>query len=414
MLLLSIAWRSLWRNRRRTIIVIAAVVFALSLTIFRFGLDEGSSKLSIMTAARLSTGFIQIQKIGYIDNPTLQKSFEFNRKIQKAIDDDPRITGSSPRIQADGLLSYKDHSIGAMIMGMSPKTEPSITDFTKKIYEGRFLSMQNSQKAGSTPEIVMGYKLLQNLNAKLGDSVVVLAQGFDGILGNMFIRIVGTFKTGSDEFDRMGAFMSLTDLQNFLGMDNRVNAVAISVRDPNDIDDIVNALNPVLKPIGLVALPWQALLPQLKQTIDFMSAAHIVFFIILLFVVGFGILNAVLMSITERFREFGVMLALGMSQGKLAITVAIEVFCMLLIGIFFGDLIGAGINLYYVNHPISFGGDLAKYLQEWGFPTLIPSSMAPKIFISSTLMISIISIVAALYPLWRLLRLEPLKGIRYT
>lgn len=369
---------------------------------------------AIKVAARLSTGFIEIQRPGYIDNPTLQKSFVLTPKIKQAVTGDRLINGSSPRVQADGLLSYKDHSVGAMIMGISPATEKLITDFQNKISAGHFLSTNMVQHNGA-PEIVVGYRLLQNLKANIGDSVVVLCQDFDGVLSNMFVRIDGTFKTGSDVYDRMGTFMDVTDLQNFLSLDKRVNTIAISVGNINDVDKVTSELNSTLKPIGLVAVPWQTLLPQIEQTMEFKRQGDLLFIVILLTVVGFGILNAVLMSITERFREYGVMLSLGMSQEKLAATVAIETFFMLLIGILIGDLIGAGINYYFMIHPIIVGGDLARLYQEYGFNVAaIKSSISTGIFAEASLAILGISFISTFYPLWRVLRLEPLKGIRYT
>ena len=169
-----------------------------------------------------------------------------------------------------------------------------------------------------------------------------------------------------------------------------------------------------MKPMGLVALPWQALLPQLKQTIELDNSSGALYIVILLFVVGFGILNTVLMSITERFREYGVMLSLGMSQRKLVVAVALEIFFMLLIGFVIGNGIGVAVNSYFVRHPIMLGGDVAQLYQEYGFAPMLISSLSFKIFVDSTLTILGISIVAAVYPLLRVLKLEPLKGIRHT
>ncbi|MCL5268877.1 MAG: FtsX-like permease family protein [Bacteroidetes bacterium] len=408
MLLLQMAWRSLWRNRRRSILVIAAIGFAVTLAIVRLGFDDGTFALSLRSAVRSSTGYVQIQKIGYNDNPTLQKSFTVTPEIESAVKSDPLIEGSSPRIQAGGLISYRNHSLGAMIMGIEPRTESLVTDFPEKINEGRFLDND------TTADIVVGYKLLRNLGAHVGDSVVVLGQGFDGILGNMFVRIVGTFKTGSDEFDRTGAFMAVPVLQNFLAMGNNVNALALSVGNPADVERITRSLDPVLKPLGLVAVPWQELLPQMRQTIAFSHAAHLLFLIILFTVVGFGILNALVMSVTERFREFGVMLSIGMSNTKLAITVAVELFFMIVIGFVSGNAVGAGINYYFMKHPIVIGGNVASYVHEWGFQPIVPLSLSPGIFVTAGEIVLILSLAAAVYPLWRVLRLEPLKGIRYT
>ena len=379
----------------------SAVIFAITLSIIQRGMQYGTYAETIKTAVRISTGYIQIQKIGYNRNPTLQKSFEMNSKIENALKRIQGIDGSSPRITADALLSYRDQSLGVMIMGVAPKTEDLITDFPKKIRSGRFLSPDSDAGNNPVPEIVVGDKLLQNLGAQVGDSVVVLAQGIDGILGNMFVKIVGTFRTGSNEFDRMGVFMNISELQSFLGMGGKINAIALSVKGPGDLNAIVNRLDPVLRPTGLVALTWQDLLPQLKQMIELDNSSGVLYIIILLLVVGFGILNTVLMSITERFREYGVMLSLGMSQETLALAVALEIFFMLLLGFIAGNGLGAAVNSYWVRHPILLGGDLAKLYQEYGFAPVLVSSLSFRIFVDSTLTILGISIVAAVYPLWR-------------
>ncbi len=196
-------------------IAMAAVIFAITLSIVQRGIQYGTYAETIKTAVRVSTGYIQIQKIGYNKNPTLQKSFELTPKIVDAIKAIPQIDGSSPRIQTDALLSCRDQSLGVMLMGISPNTESLVTDFQKKVNSGHFLSSNSAGQNSDVPEIVVGYKLLENLDAKVGDSVVVLAQDFDGVLGNMFVKIVGTFKTGSDEFDRMGAFMDISDSSKF-------------------------------------------------------------------------------------------------------------------------------------------------------------------------------------------------------
>ncbi len=407
-LLIRIAWRSLWRNRRRSILAISAIAFAVALAIVRLGFDDGVFALSLRTAVRSSTGYLQIQKTGYNENPTLQKSFTVGPRIESVLESDPALNGSSPRIQAGALISYRNQSLGVMITGVDPKTEDLITDFPKKVIDGRFLA------SDSTPDIVVGYKLLRNLRAQVGDSVVVLAQGFDGVLDNMFVRIVGTFRTGSDEFDRTGAFMSIPVLQNFLSMGKRINALALSVKDPSDAERIAGSLDPVLKPLGLVAVPWERLLPQLRQTMSFSHAAHLIFLILLFIVVGFGILNALLMSVTERFREFGVMLSVGMSNLKLAATVAIEIVFMILIGFVVGNVVGGGLNYYFAVHPIVMGGNIAAYVHEWGFQPIVPSSLSPGIFVTAGLIVAAISVLAAVYPLWRVAKLEPLKGIRYT
>ncbi len=390
----------------------SSVVFAITLSIVQRGMQYGTYAETIKTAVRASTGYLQVQKVGYNKSPTIQKSFALSPALRKMIDEAPGVNGSSPRIETDALLSYRDQSLGVLITGIAQKTEGTVTDFPEKVSSGRFLSEDTT--GSSVPGIVVGDKLLRNLGARVGDSVVVLAQGVDGVLGNMFIRIVGTFRTGSEEFDRVGAFMNISDLQTFLGMEGRINAIAISVADPDEVQIVAGHLNRMLKPMGLVAHPWQDLLPQLKQMIELDNSSGVLYIIILLFVVGFGIMNTVLMSVTERFREYGVMLSLGMSQERLVTAVAMEIFFLLVMGFIAGNGIGAAVNAYWLRHPILLGGDLASLYQEYGFAPVLISSLSFRIFVDSTLTILGISIVASVYPLWRVLTLEPLKGIRYT
>jgi len=405
---IKLAWRNIWRNSRRTSLTVAAVVFAVTLSIVQRGIQLGTYEVNIRNAVRLSSGFLQIQKQGFQKNPILRKSFNITPQIEKALHEQSQITGYAPRIYADALISFRDKSFGSFLIGIDPRKEPLVSDYSQKVNAGRFLQV------GDTSGIVVGYKLLKNLQASIGDSIVILSQGYDGFLNSMFGVIKGTVKIGSNVFDRMAIFMNLPTAQYFLGMENRVNIIAISLNRLKDIPRVKKSLRSELANTDLTVLSWDEILPELKQSIELDNIGGILFLGILIIVVAFGILNTVLMSVTERTREFGILLSIGLPNKRLAEIVIIETLFVVALGIIIGNLLGAGINYYIVNNPITIGGKYATVYEEYGFLPLLASTMDIRIFLNTTLSVVIISIISIIYPLWHVLKLEPLKGIRYT
>ncbi len=407
-MLIKLAWRNIWRNKRRSIITILAVTFAVMLSIAMRGLQLGTYEVNIETVVNMFSGYLQIQKTGYQKNPSLQKSFSFDQNLREILRKEARITGFTPRVVGDGLISFKENSAGAAILGIAPKTEKTLSEIMNKLNAGRFF------QGDSSNEIVIGHTLLANLKVEIGDTVVVLAQGYDGSLGNLLFRIAGTLKTGSREFDAGAVFMGLSTAQDLLAMYGRVNMIAISLDDLDDIPGVQNNLNRALQNSQLTALKWNEIMPDFEQTIQLDNIGGILFLGILVVVVAFGIMNTVLMSVTERFREFGVTLSIGMPQRKLVLQVFLETLFIALIGIVIGNILAAGINYYIVQNPIVFGGEFAELYAEYGFLPRLESSLKGHIFRNSSLATFIISILAGLYPLLKVYRLEPLKGIRYT
>ena len=407
-MLLKLAWRNIWRNRRRTIITLAAVTFATLLAIGMRGIQLGTYALNYRTIIEQFTSYVQIQPKGFQENPSLNKSFRYTKQLQSKLDSIPEVPAYTPRIYADGLISYKDASLGSAIFGIEPEGEKKVTTLLEKVKEGRFIQTDSSNN------IVVGITLLENLKAKIGDTVVVLAQGFDGSLGNLKFMIAGAIRMGSKEFDAMAVFMGLKTAQSLLGMYNRVNVIAISAKGLSDAPNVKEAVSKKIADPGLRVLLWREVIPELEQLVEFDNISGIFFLGILIVIVAFGILNTILMSITERFREFGVELAIGMPQLDLVKIVYLETLLITIFGLIIGNIIGYGINYYIVQHPIIFGGELTKIYEEYGFLPRLESTLDFLIFMHVSFAVIIISFLSSLYPAYKVYKLEPLKGIRYT
>ncbi len=408
-LLVKLAWRNIWRNKRRSFLTLLAIVFATTAAIATRGMQLGTYAVNINYAVQMFTGYLQIQKEGFQENPSLNKAFKINNKLKTALSSIDEIKSWAPRVQADGLISFKDNSQGAAIFGLSPQKEKTTTRIFSRLKQGNFFESDTSDK------IVLGHKLLQNLKAEIGDTVVILSQGFDGSLGNNKYVISGIIKFGSPDLDGMGVFMPVKSAQELLALyGGRIHSIAINLKSSYKIEETKKILQEKLKGTGLAVLDWGEIMPDFKQAIELDNISGILMLLILMVIVAFGILNTVLMSVTERFKEFGVALAIGMSHTKLVLLVIIETVFLSLTGIFTGNILGYLTNWYFVNNPIHFSGDISNLYEEYGFLPVIRSTLEPMIFVNISLAVLLISLFVSLYPVYKVYKLEPLKGIRYT
>lgn len=408
-LLFKLGWRNVWRNKRRLLLTLAAIAFATFATLGMRGIQLGTYEINISNVVHLFSGYLQIQHEGYQKNPSLKLNFIPDSLLALKTGSVPGIRGFAPRVYGDGLISFRENSFGTAVFGIDPAKEKEVTKLLDRLNEGRFFS------SDTTNEAVLGYKLLENLKAKIGDEVVILTQGYDGSMGNLKFRIIGSVKVGSPQMDAMTAFIGLRKSQELLALNNRIHAIVINIGSIDDLQNVKEELTKKLDNNKLAVLTWEELMPDFKQSIELDNISGMLYLLMLLVIVAFGVLNTVLMSVMERFNEFGISLSIGMPQMKLVYLVFIETLFITLMGLALGNIIGWGINYYFLLNPIQVGGsELGKLYEEYGFLPLIQSTLDPMIFINTSLTILAISFAVCFYPAYKVFRLEPLKGIRYT
>ncbi len=407
-LLIKLAWRNLWRNRRRSLLTLLAIAFATLASIGMRGIQHGTYAVNIENTVRILSGYLQIQPEGYQKNPTLNKVVRLNGELKEALDKTPGLKGYTPRISTFGLVSYLDNSFGTSIMGIDPESEKSVTNIHEKVKEGEFL------KSSDGFDILLGYKLMENLKAEVGDEIVLLSQGYDGSLGNLKFRIAGAVKFGIQDVDVMTAFIGIETARELLAMWGKSNIVAISLNGLDDVAPARDYLTTNLPDDNYKVLTWNEVMPDFEQTIALDNVTGLFFLTILVIIVAFGILNTLLMSVSERFREFGVSLSIGMPQVKLVAVVILESVFISFLGVLSGNICGYFLNSHLAANPITFGNEVGEISQEYGFMPIIQSTTDPGIFINISLLIMFIAILATLIPAYKVYRLEALKGIRYT
>ncbi|GAB4334797.1 MAG: ABC transporter permease [Candidatus Abyssubacteria bacterium] len=407
----KMAWRNIWRNPRRTILTVSAITFASAILVFMLSWQLGSYETMINASVKIHTGHLQIQAEGYQDKRSIRLVVSDPAAVGAILEDDPLVAAYTYRAQAFSLISSEERTQGALVVGIDPEREAEVSTLDDVIREGTYLAGNDGQGA------LLGFLLADSLKVKLGDELAVLGQGRDGSVAATIVNVRGIYRSGLDEFDRSSLQITLDNFQEVYFMRGAVHEVVA-------IADSLGAVSAVkahvsegirdldLKP-PLVALDWTELTPGLLQAIKLDLISGMIFYLILIMVVAFSILNTFLMAIFERTKEFGVLMALGTSPARLTKILLIESGSMTLFGIAAGILVGSLVTLYFSAHGIEFTG-ASEIMRQWG----ISGTMYPRLSLISAVtgpaLVFLITFLAALYPALKIRRLRPVEAMAHV
>jgi putative ABC transport system permease protein len=412
----KMAWRNIWRNPRRTLLTIAAIAFACVLLVFMLSFQLGSYDTMINASVKIHTGQMQIQAQGYQDSQKMRYVIPDPPRVGAILDTVPEVRAYTFRAQAFALVSSRDRAYGVLVEGIDPRREARVSTLADIIREGSYLPSRpaDGQPAGA----LMGRLLARNLQVSVGDEITVLGQGYDGSVAATVLRVQGIYTSGMDEFDRSAIQIPLAVFQEVFSMGGAVHAVVVMATNLASVPAIERAVAGPLKklqsPRPLVALDWKALTPGLDQAIKMDLVSGSIFYLILIMVVAFSILNTFLMAIFERTHEFGVMMAMGTKPARLSRLVLFESAGMTLVGVFSGIVLGSLLTWYFMIHGIQMGASSNEIMRQFGLPSrffphlsLISATVGPGAVFGITLL-------AALYPALKIRRLTPMEAMRHT
>ncbi len=407
-----LAWRNVWRNPRRTALSVAATVFAVFLVVFMVGMSTGAHEKMIEDAVRLASGHVAISGKGYRENTTLEQFVPWDGRVEAAVERVHDVRGWAPRISSFALISLDDRSHGGMVLGVDPVREPTVTSFAQKVNEGRFVS--DSPEADRR-EVVLGRKLAEQLGASLGDQVLFYGVAYSLETAYELFTVVGTVALPDPRLERNLAIIHIDAASEFYVYEDRISEVAILAESAESVESLTVALSDALAgPLGsaLEIQDYAQMMPELVQLILIDDAGMYIMLVILIVVVGFGILNTILMAILERTRELGVVLALGLKPAALFRMVYLESMMLAGLGLIIGLLLSVPplAWLHGVEFPI--GGDIAKSVELWGMEPVITFKLTAANPIGSTLTIIFVALLAALYPAIKASRARPVDALR--
>lgn len=399
-LLIALAWRNLWRNKRRTLVILFAIVLGVWAMIFTAAFMRGMSLQIIEDTIENLTGHIQIHAQGYLDDPVVEHGFQVNDSLARALQNDA-INKLAMRIRVPAVVASERDSYGLVMVGIDPDAEAELSFIAGSIVQGEYLSASDDQG------VIIGKKLAEQLETRLGKRVVVMSQNRDNEIADRGFRIVGIFDTQMEALETGYLFMGRKTVAQLLGVENQVSEIAISLKDGAAIDSVVAQLRQQQPELDIQS--WQELQPMSKLMVDMYGDFHLIWHLIVFLAMGFGIINTLLMSVFERTREFGLFQALGLKPSFIMGQVWIEAIMLLLLGTALGNLV-SWLSVLATGEGIDVSA-FAQGMEMANLANIIPFVIVGGDLLLANSVVIVLGLLTSLYPAWRASSMVPADAL---
>lgn len=403
-MLLQLAWRNLWRNTNRSLIAMASVWCAVVLAIVLSSLQKGIFDRLIANVVSFYSGYVQVHSAGYHSEQTLEKGFSWSDSLQQRVLNTTGITATTPRLEAFALASSGEQTKGCLVTGIAPETEDRVTQLKNKLVAGAYLR-------DSSRGVLVAEGLAKRLRLGLGDTLVLLGQGYYGATAAAQFEIEGLLHFGSPELNGQLVFLPLAVAQHWLDAPGLLTTLVVSPEVPSNAQLAAAQLRLALGP-DFEALSWQEVMPDIYEHIRADTTTSAIILGVLYLLISFGIFATLLMMLAERQREFGMLVALGMKKWQLAWMVLCESVLVSLMGCLMGILVSIPVVWQLAKHPIRIGGETAKIYEKFGFEAVFPATFSPTVFAYQALVVLVIGLLLSLYPVLKVLFLKPVEAMR--
>jgi len=403
---LKLAWRNIWRNKRRTLITVASIFFAVLLAIATRSAQLGSYDNMIRNIVSFYTGYIQIHKAGYWEDQTLDNSLVRDAELEQMLAADKNIVQFVPRLESFALASSGENTKGTMVVGIDPEKEKSVTKVDEKIISGKYFSGNNEDA------VLISEGLAKTLGLTVADTLILLGQGYHGVTAAGKFPICGILRFGSPDLNAGMVYLPIDKAQWMYSAENMLTSIVLMINNPAEVEKTTAHLSEKLDKEKYEVMHWKQLLPELVQMIEADSAGGVIMIFVLYMVIGFGIFGTLLTMVNERRHEFGILVAVGMRNIKLSVIVLLETIMISLIGVLSGIAGAIPVVAWFYHNPIRFTGEFAKMSEQYGMEAIMPFSIDPFIFINQAWSVLVMALILAFYPFLSIIRLKAMEAIR--
>ena len=405
----KLSWRNIWRNKRRSALTILAIVFATALLVFMLSFQLGSYDDMINASVTLDTGHIQIMPTGYHADQKIRNVIDSPDKLLDTVKQLPSVKGAAARAESFCLASSDNRTKGVLISGVHPAQEQTVSRLSKSMKTGEYLAADDADAA------VIGLLLAKQLKLGIGDELTLLGQGRDGSIAAGIVTIKGIFQSGVDEFDRNVIQVPYAYFNDMFYMNHTAHRIVVLLDSLKTIEKSRSAIasridSARMDTDRLKIFTWDILMPGLRQTIRLDLISGFIMYGILIIVVCFSILNTFLMSILERKKEYGVLIAIGTTPLRLMKFVLTESMLMTLIGLIIGIGAGTAVTLFFSHHGIGLG-EASDMLSQYGISDRLFPKLTLVSLVSGPLLILVFTFLTALIPALRIRTLRPVEAI---
>ena len=402
---LTLAWRNIWRNKKRTYITLASIIFAVVIAAFMRGLQLGSYDKMLYDVIRSSTGHIAIMDKLYWDDKTLDNSMEFTSELEKTLDDDEHIELWAPEVLGGCLISVENNTRGVVVQGVDPKKKDAQIKFKEKLIDGEYLNLEDQS-------ILIGKDLASFLKVEVGDSVVLLGQGYMGMTAAGVYPVKGVFNHPMADFNRRFVLLPLAAAQYLFFMEGRVSSVNLVLNDQSEIPPETNYYQSKIDTTTTEVRDWRSMNRDILSAIESDNFFGKIMIGVLYMVIGFGIFGTILMMTMERKREFSIMMAIGMPQRKLISQVILESVYIAAIGAIVGLIISFPVIYFYSLNPIQITGESAQMYRDLNMEPVLSISTEPGYLLAQFGIVLAISVVASIFPMYNIMKFNIVDIIR--
>lgn len=401
---IKLAWKNLWRNKRRTLIAAASVFFAVILALLMRSMQRGYYDYMIDASVRMYTGYIQVHGKDYWEKRSLEESMILNEEKLKEIERIEGINLIVKRFETFSLLSYGKNTKVTQIIGIDPKSEDKLTRLKSKIIKGNYLQYDSKG-------ILIGQGLAELLKADVGDTIVIYGQGYHGVTAAELVPIQGIVKFNLPELNKSFSYLTIPYAQWIFSAPDRITSLSVMIDKQEMLDEVESQLKSLFDETYEV-MNWQDLSPELVQSIQIDNAEGIIMLGILYLVIAFGIFGTIMMMTAERVKEYGILISIGMKKWKLCLVTIFETIFISFIGVIAGGLVSLPIILYFVDNPIPLTGEYAEAILAWGFEPILPFTIYPGMFFAQMWTVLAIALLSVLYPVNFIRKLKPVEAVR--
>lgn len=404
-MIVKIAWRNIWRNRRRTLITAASIFFAVLLAVSTNALNRGTFNKMINDTVGFSVGFGQVMSKGYWDERSLNLAYTRSAELEETLKSIPQIDALVGRLESGVLASKGDQTKIVMVAGIDPVKEAQLTGLDQRVESGAYLEADDQA-------ILIGEGLAEKLDLAVGDSLILTGQGYHGVNAAGHFPIKGIVHFGLPEMSSQTVYLPLKAAQWFYGAEGLITTTILDIKDKDAAEKAFQVLREKLDTSTYELMEWDAMLPELVEMKALKESSNKVTVFILYLIIAFGIFGTILMMTKERSYEFGVLLSIGMKRSQLALSIWIETMFLALLGIAAGLVLSYALMYALMVNPIELTGEAATVYAKFGVEPLLPAAVDLDLFYTQALNVLIITTLLAMYPCYSIFRLQPVAAMR--
>ena len=408
---IHIAWRNLWRNPRRTAIILTAVVIGIGSMVILSAMMRGMTEGMVENAVDNLVGHVRIQNPEFTVDPSIEKRITNPEEISHILSRElPAKSKVTARIKVDGMLSTSRELLGVLIVGIDPEEEKGVSFIADSIVEGRMIRSDESNG------LVIGKALADRIGATPGRKVVLMSLNRELENESKAFRIRGIYKAELAATEKLFVFVPISVLQEMLGIGSGVTELAVTVDSKErivalDLGLITEKLNRDLVQYGLSAKSWRQILPMMSSYLDMFNGYMLIWFVVVFIAMGFGLVNTMLMAVYERMREFGLLRAIGMRSGTVIRMVMTEMLLLLVIGAVIANC-GAFFLLYLLRSGIDISV-FAHGTEMWGMSRIIVPVVSAWDVYAANGVVLFLGMIVGLYPAGKAARFTPVETMRH-